>query len=98
MARQRTPWLGINPGYLYVKIVLITDDHEPATLTLPAPIGQAQQQLVVAIRRVQSVGFGNGDWWVCDDALIGQSSRTALNQDRINSQMSGATNASTPMV
>ena len=83
MTRQRTPGLGINPGHGYVKLVLITDDHEPAVLTLPALISQAQHQLVGAIRRVQSVGFGNGYWWVGDDALIGQGSRTALNQDRI---------------
>ncbi len=79
MTRRRRPSYGINAGHGYVKVVLITDNHEPAVLTLPALISQALQQLVGAIRRVQSVAFGNGNWWVGDDALIGQGSPTALN-------------------
>ncbi len=83
MKRQRPAGLGINPGHGYVKVVLIADNQEPTVLTMPAIISQAQQQLVGAIRHIKNVGFGNDDWWVGDDALIGQRSRTALNQDRI---------------
>jgi len=67
--------------------VLITDGHEPTAQTLPALISQAQRQLVGAIRRVQHVGFGNGEWWVGDDVLIGRRAWIALNQDRINNSV-----------
>lgn len=82
-ATHRTPGLGINPGHGFVKIVLLTDGPNPQTITIPALVGQAQRQLVGAIKRVPTVDIAGGHWWVGEDALISKAPRTALNQDRI---------------
>ncbi len=74
--------LAINAGHGYVKIVLITDGHVQG-VTLPALVGQAQQQLAGAIQRIQNVEVGGRAWWVGDDALISRNPLTALNQERI---------------
>jgi hypothetical protein len=83
MTQRKRPAFGINPGHGYVKLCLLVDGHAPATITLPALISPAQRQLAGAIRRVESVGFGNTQWWVGQDALISRDSRTALTQDRV---------------
>ncbi|MDQ5854108.1 MAG: ParM/StbA family protein [Chloroflexota bacterium] len=83
MAQRRRPVYGINPGHGYAKLVLLTDGHAPATITLPAVISPAQRQLAGAIRRVETVSFGDRQWWIGQDALIARDSRTALNQERV---------------
>ncbi len=83
MTQRRRPAYGINPGHGYVKLVLLMDGHGPATITLPSLISPAQRQLAGAIRRVETVGFGDRQWWIGQDALISRDSRTALNQDRV---------------
>ncbi len=83
MAQQQRPGLGINPGHGYVKLVLLTDGHPPTTITFPALISPAQRQLAGAIRRVESVSFGNTQWWIGQDALIARDARGALTQDRV---------------
>ena len=70
-------------GHGYAKLVLLTDGHAPATITLPAVISPAQRQLAGAIRRVETVCFGDRQWWIGQDALIARDSRTALNQERV---------------
>ncbi len=83
MAQRRRPVYGINPGHGYAKLVLLTDGHAPATITLPAVISPAQRQLAGAIRWVETVSFGDRQWWIGQDALIARDSRTALNQERV---------------
>lgn len=74
---------GVNVGYAYTKYVLNLPTGDEQSVVFPSLLAPAQGQLQGALRRIEVYDLKGQQWWVGEDALLGQYT-SDLRQDRLN--------------
>jgi hypothetical protein len=76
---------GPNVGHGYLKYIVIDEHgHELPPVVFPALVAPAQRNVVGALGQVIPVVLGDTSWWVGDDALLDEASRSCLGQERLS--------------